>query len=121
MIDGSRYGASISTPTPKTPPDFPEDLKRQLAEKIKQKKRVMLQTSTKTPDPIGPDEILETLLVEAGAAGELPTDEERLLSFLGLEQMSFAFMHELDLFWTRARNPKGTFVPPPKRIRRFPR
>ena len=42
-----------------------------------------------------PEEIAETLLVEAGSA-ELPTDERKLLSYLGLQQLSFDFMHELD-------------------------
>jgi hypothetical protein len=56
----------------------------------------ILRTTNKTPDLLSPDEILETLLVEASAAGELPTDENRLLSFLGFEQMSFDFMHELN-------------------------
>lgn len=43
-----------------------------------------------------PEEIAETLLVEAGSAFELPTDERKLLSYLGLQQLSFDFMHELD-------------------------
>ena len=55
-----------------------------------------LRTSNQTSDLITPDEILEALLVEAGTAGELPTDETRLLSFLGFEQLSFDFTHELD-------------------------
>lgn len=56
----------------------------------------MLRTSTKAHGLVPPEEILETLLAEAGAAGNLPTDENRLLSFLGLEQMTFDFVHELD-------------------------
>ena len=42
------------------------------------------------------DEIIETLLVESGAAKRLPTDEALLLDFLGLRQLSFDFMNELD-------------------------
>jgi Zn-dependent peptidase ImmA (M78 family) len=55
-----------------------------------------LRTTTNSPESIAPEEIIETLLVEAGAAGELPTSETRLLKFLELEQMSFDFMHEVD-------------------------
>lgn len=42
------------------------------------------------------DEIIETLLVESGASRRLPTDEVLLLDFLGLRQLSFDFMQELD-------------------------
>jgi Zn-dependent peptidase ImmA (M78 family) len=45
---------------------------------------------------LAPQEIVEALLVEAGAADKLPTDEHKLLDFLKLEQLSFDFMHELD-------------------------
>jgi len=45
---------------------------------------------------LAPQEIVEALLVEAGTADELPTNEEKLLKFLKLEQLSFDFMHELD-------------------------
>ncbi len=45
---------------------------------------------------VAPQEIVEALLVEAGTADELPTNEEKLLQFLKLEQLSFDFMHELD-------------------------
>lgn len=55
-----------------------------------------LRTTAKYEGDIGKEEILETLLVEAGAAGELPTSETKLLSYLGLQQMSFDFMTELD-------------------------
>jgi len=65
-----------------------------------------LRTSSKNQDLIAADEILETLLVDAGAAGKLPTDESRLLLFLGLEQMSFDFMHELD-FLDGSEKPPG--------------
>jgi Zn-dependent peptidase ImmA (M78 family) len=65
-----------------------------------------LRISNKTLDLLAADEILETLLVEARAAGELPTDENRLLSFLGLEQMSFDFTHELD-FLSGSDKPRG--------------
>jgi Zn-dependent peptidase ImmA (M78 family) len=64
-----------------------------------------LKTSGKAADGIPADEILETLLVEAGAAGLLPTDQDKLLSFLGLEQLTFDFMHELDFLDTPAKPP----------------
>jgi Zn-dependent peptidase ImmA (M78 family) len=59
-----------------------------------------LQTATKSIDSLTSDEILETLLVEAGTARELPTNEKKLLGFLGLEQLSFDFMHELTFLET---------------------
>lgn len=43
-----------------------------------------------------PQEIVEALLIKAGTATLLPTDEGKLLDFLKLEQLSFDFMHELD-------------------------
>lgn len=55
-----------------------------------------LHAATKTADDLTSQEILETLLVEAGTAGLLPTDEGRLLQYLGLEQLSFDFMNEVD-------------------------
>lgn len=55
-----------------------------------------LYIASDTSRPLPPEEILETLLVDAGAAGNLPTNEDRLLTFLGLEQMSFDFTYELD-------------------------
>jgi Zn-dependent peptidase ImmA (M78 family) len=42
------------------------------------------------------DEIVETLLVESGVANTLPTNEFLLLDFLGLRQLSFDFMSDLD-------------------------
>lgn len=54
------------------------------------------QTATNKAQPFTNEEIVEALLVQAGAADQLPTDEERLLGFLKLEQLSFDFMHELD-------------------------
>lgn len=65
-----------------------------------------LHTANKAADSLGADEILETLLVEAGTARELPTNEHKLLSFLGLEQLSFDFMHELSFLDTPAK-PEG--------------
>jgi len=65
-----------------------------------------LQITSKPPDSLTADEILETLLVEAGTARELPTNEHKLLNFLGLEQLSFDFMHELDFLDTPAK-PEG--------------
>lgn len=41
-------------------------------------------------------EIVETLLVESGTTLSLPTDERRLLEFLGLRQLSFDFTNELE-------------------------
>lgn len=67
----------------------------------------ILRTSSRSPDVVAADEILETLLVDAGAAGELPTDEGRLLLFLGLEQMSFDFMHEVDFLDVSPEKPPG--------------
>jgi len=65
----------------------------------------LLRTANKSTDIIAPEEILETLLVEAGTAGEIPTDEKRLLKFLELEQMSFDFMNELPFLDTDERPP----------------
>jgi Zn-dependent peptidase ImmA (M78 family) len=42
------------------------------------------------------DEIVETLLAESGVARSLPTDEGKVLDFLGLKQLSFDFAKELD-------------------------
>ena len=42
------------------------------------------------------EEIVETLLADSGVMGTLPTDEHALLDFLGLTQLSFDFMAELD-------------------------
>ncbi len=42
------------------------------------------------------EEIVETLLAESGIAHSLPTDEGKVLKFLGLEQLSFDFTKELD-------------------------
>jgi Zn-dependent peptidase ImmA (M78 family) len=42
------------------------------------------------------EEIVETLLAESGIARSLPTDENKVLNFLGLEQLSFDFTRELD-------------------------
>jgi Zn-dependent peptidase ImmA (M78 family) len=55
-----------------------------------------LQTSNPDPTTLTNQEIVGTLLVESGASRRLPTDEHRVLEFLGLEQLSFDFMHELD-------------------------
>ncbi len=52
--------------------------------------------ATKPAEELSFQEILETLLVEAGTSGVLPTDEERLLRFLGLQQLSLDFMNEVD-------------------------
>ena len=52
--------------------------------------------TSKTLQIPSPQELVETLLVEADAADRLPTDERKLLGFLNLEQLSFDFMHELD-------------------------
>jgi hypothetical protein len=55
-----------------------------------------LHASAKPAEELGTQEILETLLVEVGTAGILPTSEEKLLQFLGLDPLSFDFMHEVD-------------------------
>lgn len=55
-----------------------------------------LRTTSESAGLVPADEILEALLVEAGAADVLPTNEHKLLTFLGLRQLSFDFMHELD-------------------------
>lgn len=54
------------------------------------------QTTSSTQQFLSPQEIVEALLVEAGTANHLPTDEQKLLGFLKLEQLSFDFMNELD-------------------------
>jgi Zn-dependent peptidase ImmA (M78 family) len=54
------------------------------------------QTTSETLQIPSRQEIVEALLVEAGAANRLPTDEDKLLGFLKLEQLSFDFMNELD-------------------------
>jgi hypothetical protein len=63
-----------------------------------------LRTTARSDDSIEAEEILETLLVEAGVAGQLPTNERKLLQFLGLQQMSFDFMKELE-FLTSEKPP----------------
>jgi Zn-dependent peptidase ImmA (M78 family) len=45
----------------------------------------------------GREEIIDTLLVDAGAL-KLPTDEQKLLEFLELKQLSFDFMNNKDDF-----------------------
>ncbi len=64
-----------------------------------------LHAAAKPEDSISHEEILETLLVEAGAAGQLPTNESKLLSFLGLEQMTFDFTKEMDFRDTSTKPP----------------
>jgi Zn-dependent peptidase ImmA (M78 family) len=54
-----------------------------------------LHASTKSADDLSSQEILETILVEAGTAGVLPTNEGKLLQFLGLQQLSFDFVNEV--------------------------
>jgi Zn-dependent peptidase ImmA (M78 family) len=41
-------------------------------------------------------EIVKTLLVESGTILDLPTDQHKLFEFLGLKQLSFDFMNELE-------------------------
>lgn len=57
-----------------------------------------LHTAAKPEQDIPAEELLDTLLIEAGAAGKLPTDHKTLLDFLGLEQLSFDFMKEVEFF-----------------------
>ncbi len=64
-----------------------------------------LLIASKSVETVLSDEILETLLVEGGAAGKLPTSEKKLLKFLGLEQMSFDFDSELDFLETPQKPP----------------
>ena len=65
-----------------------------------------LHTAARPEQDLAPDEILETLLVEAGAAGQLPTNQRKLLDFLGLEQLSFDFMKEVE-FLDPSKKPSG--------------
>jgi hypothetical protein len=65
-----------------------------------------LRTTTRPEQDIPSEEILDTLLIEAGVAGKLPTDHKRLLEFLGLEQLSFDFMKEVE-FLDSASESKG--------------
>lgn len=65
-----------------------------------------LRTAARPEQDLAADEILETLLVEAGAAGQLPTDQRKLLGFLGLEQLSFDFMKEVE-FLDPSQKPPG--------------
>ena len=59
-----------------------------------------------SPDvEVATDEILETLLVDSGAAGKLPTNEHKLLKHLGLEQLSFDFAEELSFLSTPQKPP----------------
>ena len=53
--------------------------------------------SAKPAEDLGPQEILETFVVEAGTAGILPTNEKKLLQFLGSQQFGFDFIsNEVD-------------------------
>lgn len=54
-----------------------------------------LRISSDSTGPIPHEEIVETLLLEAGTAGELPTNPQKLLGYLKLEQLSFDFAQEL--------------------------
>lgn len=54
-----------------------------------------LRTESRPVDAIPAEEILEAILVESGAIGEVPTDERKLLSFLQLEQLTFDFAKEI--------------------------
>jgi hypothetical protein len=54
-----------------------------------------LRISDNSLGPIPHEEIVETLLIEAGAAGVLPTDPKKLLGYLKLEQLTFDFAQEL--------------------------
>jgi hypothetical protein len=64
-----------------------------------------LRAASKSAETLQPEEILESLLVDSGAAGVLPTSEKKLLNFLGLEQLSFDFNQELDFLGTPERPP----------------
>lgn len=54
-----------------------------------------LRISDSSFGPIPHEEIVETLLIEAGAAGVLPTNPAKLLGYLKLEQLTFDFAREL--------------------------
>jgi len=64
-----------------------------------------LRTAVRKEDWVPSDEILDTLLVESGAAGQIPTNEKKLLKFLGLEQLTFDFKKELDFLETPETQP----------------
>jgi hypothetical protein len=67
--------------------------------------KTKLRADARPGQDIAAEDILETLLVEAGAAGHLPTDSKALLDFLGLEQLSFDFMNELNFLDAASRAP----------------
>jgi Zn-dependent peptidase ImmA (M78 family) len=60
-----------------------------------------LRTSHEAESSIPNEEIVETLLLEAGAANQLPTDPQKLLRYLKLEQLTFDFAQELQVEGTR--------------------
>jgi Zn-dependent peptidase ImmA (M78 family) len=62
-------------------------------------------TSCGDPNSLSPEEIVDTLLVDSGVAGHLPTDENLLLDYLGLRQLSFDFMNELDFIESNSSSP----------------
>lgn len=64
-----------------------------------------LVTKTSPDDALAAEEILDTLLVDAGTAGNLPTNEKKLLRFLGLEQLSFDFAEEVKFLSTPGESP----------------
>jgi Zn-dependent peptidase ImmA (M78 family) len=55
-----------------------------------------LRTSPAEPNTLTTEEIVDALLLESGADRKLPTSQEKLLDFLGLKQLSFDFMTELE-------------------------
>jgi Zn-dependent peptidase ImmA (M78 family) len=55
-----------------------------------------LRTSPAEPSSLTAEEIVDTLLLESGADRRLPTSQKTLLDFLGLKQLSFDFMAELE-------------------------
>lgn len=55
-----------------------------------------LRISYKPAEDLSREEIVETLLSEAGTRDRLPTDHTRLLGFLNLRQLSFDFSEETD-------------------------
>lgn len=54
------------------------------------------RTAASEVNALPTEEIVETLLVESGVASALPTNEFLLLDFLGLRQLSFDFMSDLE-------------------------
>jgi Zn-dependent peptidase ImmA (M78 family) len=55
-----------------------------------------LKKSPAEPSTLTVEEIVDTLLLQSGVDRKLPTNQAALLEFLGLRQLSFDFMNELE-------------------------